>query len=132
VKARAMLRMVDQINNSLLAALPSRAEPRVAVDCATCHRGVALPKSLQTTLFEIVQSQGVSPAIEKYRQLRRDALLGQYNFGEWEINELARRLSETGDVKSALAVLEMNLEFYPASAELQRLIAAAKKQLDAR
>jgi len=131
-KARAMLRMVDQINNGPLSQLPSRAEPRVTVDCATCHRGVAVPKSLQTTLFEIVQAQGVPAAIEKYRQLRRDALLGQYNFGEWEINELARRLTDAGDVKAALAILEMNQEFYPASADLQRLIAAAKKQLDAR
>ena len=132
IKARAMLRMVDQINTVLLAQLPSRAEPRVAVDCATCHRGAALPKSLQTTLFEIVKAQGVAAAIDKYRQLRRDALLGQYNFGEWEINELARRLSEAGDLKSAVAILEMNLEFYPASVELPRLIATAKKQIDAR
>jgi hypothetical protein len=132
IKARAMLRMVDQINTGLLAQLPSRAEPRVAVECATCHRGVALPKSLQTTLFEIVKGQGVAAAIDKYRQLRRDALLGQYNFGEWEINELARRLSEAGDPKSAVAILEMNQEFYPASAELPRIIAAAKKQLEAK
>jgi hypothetical protein len=131
-KARAMLRMVDQINASFLAQLASRAEPRVAVDCATCHHGVAIPKSLQTTLFEIVKAQSAPAAIEKYRQLRRDALLGQYNFGEWEINELARRLTEAGDVKSALAILEMNQEFYPASVELTRLIAAAKKQLEAR
>lgn len=131
VKARAMLRMVEQINSTQLTQLPSRAEPRVTVECSTCHHGVALPKSLQTTLFEIVQAQGAPAAIEKYRQLRRDALLGQYNFGEWEINELARRLTEAGDVKSAVAVLEMNLEFYPTSAELPRIIAAAKKQLDA-
>ena len=77
-------------------------------------------------------AQGAPAAIEKYRQLRHDALLGQYNFGEWEINELARRLTEAGDVKAALAVLEMNQEFYPNSVELPRLIAAAKKQLEAR
>jgi photosynthetic reaction center cytochrome c subunit len=131
VKARAMLRMVEQINTGLLAAVPSRVEPRVTVDCATCHRGVAIPKSLQTTLFEIVQTQGAAAAIDKYRELRRDALLGQYNFGEWEINELARRLAEAGNVKAALAILEMNQEFYPASVELQRLIATARKQLEA-
>src|SRR5688572_33506334 len=33
VKARAMLKMVDQINGPLLASLPARAEPRVVVDC---------------------------------------------------------------------------------------------------
>jgi photosynthetic reaction center cytochrome c subunit len=129
-KARAMLRMVEQINTVALAQLPSRAQPRVVVDCATCHRGSALPKSLQTTLFEIVQAQGAPAAIAKYRELRRDALLGQYNFGEWEVNELARRLAEAGNTKAALAVLEMNQEFYPASIELPRLIAAAKKQIE--
>jgi Photosynthetic reaction centre cytochrome C subunit len=132
VKARAMLRMVDQINQGLLAQLPARAEPRVTVDCATCHRGLAIPKSLQTTLFEIARAQGVPAAIEKYRQLRRNALLGQYNFDEWEINELARRLNEAGETKAALAMLEMNLEFYPTSVELPRLIATAKKLLEGR
>src|SRR5689334_24081870 len=39
LKARAMLRMVDHINASLLTQIPSRAEPRVVLDCATCHRG---------------------------------------------------------------------------------------------
>jgi Photosynthetic reaction centre cytochrome C subunit len=130
-KARAMLRMVDQINTGLLAQLPSRAEPRVTVDCATCHRGVALPKSLQTTLFEIAQADGAPAAVAKYRELRRDAALGSFNFGEWEINELARRLTEAGNHKAALAVLEMNREYHPLSVELERLIAAARKQVDA-
>ena len=56
-KARAMLRMTDEINKTLLPKIPSRAEPRVEVDCATCHRGRRTPKSLQTTLFEIVEQR---------------------------------------------------------------------------
>lgn len=94
VKARAMLRMVDQLTNTMLASLPSRAEPRVNVSCATCHHGLALPKSLQTTLLEIVNAQGAAAAVARYRQLRhQDTLVaGKYNFGEWEINELARQL----------------------------------------
>ena len=90
-----MLRMIDQVNRTLLAELPSRAEPRVGVECATCHRGLSLPKSLQTTLFEIVKKDGAAAAVARYRELRGgDTLSGRYNFGEWEINELARRLSE--------------------------------------
>ena len=61
--ARAMLRMVEQLNTVTLAQLPSRAQPRVVVDCATCHRGVAVPKSLQTTLLEIVDAEGVAAAV---------------------------------------------------------------------
>ncbi|HZR25188.1 MAG TPA: c-type cytochrome [Vicinamibacterales bacterium] len=122
VKARTMLQMVDQINNVALAKLASRAEPRVTVDCATCHRGVSVPKSLQTTLFEIVQAQGAPAAATKYRELRKDESLGRYNFGEWEMNELARRLTEAGNRSAAIAMLELNGEFYPKSADIDALI----------
>src|SRR5437868_12753154 len=57
-KARAMLRMVDTVNKKLLSDVPSRAEPRVEVGCVTCHRGLPLPKTLQTTLLEIVKNDG--------------------------------------------------------------------------
>lgn len=127
--ARAMLRMIDQLNNVTLAQLSSRAQPRVVVDCATCHRGVPLPKSLQTTLFEIVDAQGAPAAIAKYRELRREAELGHYNFGQWEINELARRLTEAGKTEAAIAILEMNGEFYPASAEIDVLIGEQYRRL---
>lgn len=124
VKARAMLRMVDQINNGILPQLPSRAEPRVSVGCATCHRGLTLPKSLQTTLLEIVEKDGAAAAVAKYRELRASTLVdGLYNFGEWEINELARRLTEAGRTADAIAILEMNGEFYPASASIDFTLA---------
>lgn len=124
LKARAMLRMVDQLNSSMLPALPSRAEPRVEVTCATCHRGLPLPKTLQTTLLEITKREGAAAAVARYRQLRAaEAFTGRYNFGEWEINELARRLSESGDPSSAIAILEMNGEFYPKSSAIDFMIA---------
>ncbi len=119
-KARAMLRMTDQVNTSLLAQIPSRAEPRVTVGCVTCHRGLTLPKSLQTTLLEIVNKDGVPAAIERYRALRgTTTVAGKYNFGEWEINELARRLVEAKNTAGAIAILEMNGEFHPASPAIE-------------
>jgi len=123
VKARAMLKMTDEINKSLLTQIPSRAEPRVEVNCSTCHRGLALPKSLQTKLLEIVQTDGVDAATARYRQLRRDdTLSGKYNFGEWEINELARRLVEGNNRPAAIAILEMNGEYYPKSPSIDNLL----------
>ena len=116
LKARAMLRMTDEINTTLLPKVPSRAEPRVTVDCATCHHGTRLPKSLQTTLFEIASTDGPAAAVARYRELRSsDTLSGKYNFGEWEINELARRLTDAKKPEAAIALLEMNGEFYPKS-----------------
>jgi tetratricopeptide (TPR) repeat protein len=119
LKARAMLRMTDELNTTILPRLPSRAEPRVEVSCATCHRGLPLPKTLQTTLYEIVQKDGAAAAVARYRKLRNDdTLSGRYNFGEWEINELARRLVEAKNPTAAVAILEMNGEFYPKSAAI--------------
>ena len=122
IKARAMLRMVDQVNTTLLGQRPSRAEPRVVVDCATCHRGLALPKSLQTTLLEVVEKDGVAAAAARYRELRADMPLGRYNFDEWEMNELARRLTEAGNTDAAIAMLELNGEFNPKSADVDVLL----------
>jgi hypothetical protein len=119
VKARAMLRMVEQINGPVLSALPARAEPKVAVDCVTCHRGLPLPKTLQTLLFETVNRDGAEAATKRYRDLRANqALTGRWNFGEWEINELVRRLRDAGKVQEAIAILEMNGEFHPKSADI--------------
>jgi tetratricopeptide (TPR) repeat protein len=129
MKARAMLRMTDDINNTLLPKVPSRAEPPVRVECVTCHRGVRRPKSLQTSLFEIVASDGAPAAIKRYRELRdATSLLGKYNFGEWEINELARRLVEAKNVEAAIAILDMNGEFYPKSAEFDFMAAELHRE----
>ena len=119
VKARAMLRMVDQLNGSILAQMAARANPRVDVDCATCHHGLALPKSLQTTLLEVIEKDGIAAAVERYRALRQDTMpFGRYNFGEWEVNELARRLTEAGKTGDAIAMLELNGEFNAKSPEI--------------
>lgn len=123
-KARAMLRLTDQVNKTLLPEVPFRADPAVRVDCVTCHHGLSLPKSLQTTLFEVVNKEGAPAAVARYRQLRgSDTLTGKYNFDEWEINELARRLAEAGKPADAIAMLELNGEFYPKSSAIDFLIA---------
>lgn len=127
--ARAMLRMMDQLNTVTLAQLPNRAEPRVVIECVTCHRGVAVPKSLQTTMFEIIQTQGTAAAVAKYRELRTDASLGRYNFGEWEVNELARRLSQAGKSQDAIAMLELNGEFFPKAPEIDAFIGEQYEKL---
>jgi len=128
VKARAMLRMADQLNNTTLAQLPARSEPRVTIDCATCHHGLALPKSLQTTLFETIEKDGVQAAVARYRELRTDMALGRYNFGEWEMNALARRLSAAGNADAAIAMLELNGEFNPKSPDIDLLIGDAYRK----
>lgn len=122
-QARAMLKMVAAINGTLLPQLPFHAAPAVKVDCVTCHRGLSVPKTLQTTLFEIATTEGGPAAAARYRELRKDFLAsGRYNFGEWETNELARRLAEAGHADAAVTILETNAEFHPGSGAIDMFL----------
>jgi tetratricopeptide (TPR) repeat protein len=115
-KARAMMRMIETINTTLLPQLPGRSQPAVAVDCVTCHRGLAVPKTIETVLLDAVARDGAAAAVRRYRDLRaKDTLTGRWDFDEWRVNEVARILVERKNPDAAIALLEMNGEFYPAS-----------------
>ena len=114
-KARLMMRMVGTINDSILTRLVSRSDPPVRVQCLTCHRGSALPKTLDAVLAETITKQGVDSAIAQYRKLRNESLvLGRYNFGEQTLSGLARQYT-TSNPDAAIKLLELNQEFFPTS-----------------
>lgn len=123
-KARHMLRMVDQINTQLLANLESKADPPVNVQCVTCHRGSALPKTLEQVLAEVIKTEGIPAAVQRYKELRENTMpSGRFNFGEWSINELGRKLAAAGDTTAAIAMFELNQEYYPRSVSIDLFIA---------
>jgi tetratricopeptide (TPR) repeat protein len=118
-KARAMLKLVDTLNRSLLPAIPARRDPPVQVDCVTCHRGQSVPKTLASDLTDVIRTKGIEAAVQRYRELREKTLLrGLYAFDEWTMNELARKLTEAGNTQAAVAMLELNGEYYPKSADI--------------
>ena len=118
-KARAMLRMTDEINGKLLAAIPDRATPVVKVDCVTCHRGLPLPKTLATVLTERIDKDGIDAGVAEYRRLRTNTMeSGRFDFGEWSMNELGRALAEAGKRDAAIAMLTLNAEHFPKSAAI--------------
>ena len=122
-KARVMMRMVQTLNTTTLADLPGRSAPPVGVDCATCHRGSALPKMLDAVLRETIAKDGIPAAVKQYRELRGEMEQGRYDFGEWSMNELARILTAEGNTAAAIAMLELNAEFYPKSASIDMMLA---------
>jgi tetratricopeptide (TPR) repeat protein len=123
-KARAMLKMVDEINGKLLATIPERQSPPVRIDCVTCHRGSPVPMTLATLLTETIAADGIDAAVAKYKQLRANTLeSGRFDFGEWSMNELGRTLAESGRRDAAIAMLRLNGEHYPKSAAIDMLLA---------
>ncbi|HJQ21815.1 MAG TPA: photosynthetic reaction center cytochrome c subunit family protein [Gemmatimonadaceae bacterium] len=116
--ARVMLRMVDTVNRVFLARIPNRDVPNTSVTCVTCHRGNAKPTTIETVLLNTASTLGVDSAIARYRALRGDMASGKYNFGEQPVSEVARRLADQGRYDQAIALLQMNQEFYPNSVNI--------------
>ena len=115
-KARSMIRMVSAINGQYLAALPSRREPPIAVSCATCHHGVAQPRSIQQLVQSAYDARGVEGADSIYRALRaRYYGAAAYDFGEVPLTDVAAKLQEQGKVADAVRLYKLNIEMLPSS-----------------
>ena len=110
--AREMIRMVQQINSSVLTALPPRDERRQEVSCYTCHRGAQRPPlAMDLELSQIAEARGADAAVDHYRSLRRAELgAGRYDFGPRALGTAAMRLVEAGKTELALPLARLNAE----------------------
>lgn len=131
LQARHMLRMVDRLNEELLPGLPERDRPGLRVECKTCHRGLRKPHLLRTELRTVIAEEGVDAAVARYRELREHAMEdGAYDFGVWEMNELARQLEADGLLAEAAGMLELNEEVHPRDASIPRTLGPLYERLD--
>jgi tetratricopeptide (TPR) repeat protein len=111
-----MMRMVDNLNRQVLPLVPERKDPPVAIKCDTCHRGITRPITLLDDMLLTSHTSGVDSAITRYRALREDyETSGTYDFGEWEINDVAEKLFKEGSNRDAIAMFQLNEEFHPES-----------------
>jgi tetratricopeptide (TPR) repeat protein len=107
--ARAMLRMVEAINQQYITKLESKTSRRV--ECVTCHHGLSKPVAMNALLAETIEKKDVDAAIALYRDLRKRAYgSGQYNFGETPLNQLTESLLKQHKTKEAAAIMELNVE----------------------
>jgi hypothetical protein len=131
--ARDMLRLVRQLNTRDLPATARRSDPPVQVDCVTCHRGLPIPRTIETELLAVIRESGIEAAVRRYRDLRANAQhMGLFRFTEWPVTELARSLAESGDVASAIRILELNREYYPESSAIVTRLVDAYLKVDRR
>ena len=113
--ARAMIAMTRDINAKVRAAAAPATDIE-QVQCVTCHRGVPVPRQLSEILLQTLKTQGAAAAIEQYRELRKQFYGRQaYDFGENTLLGLAQQIASSRPSDS-IALLQLNLEFYPRSA----------------
>ena len=116
-KARAMLQMVQDINQNHIAQLPDRGEPNIEVSCLTCHAGRNRPTTLEQELTWALADGGIEAMQARYAELRERYFgMGAYNFGTRTLEGIARSL-QSDKPDAAMAAIEMNLEQYPESAQ---------------
>lgn len=130
VKAREMLRMVTAINQEHLSKLAARREPRIVVTCATCHHGIAEPRSLQQVLLTAYDAGGADSTEAAYRALR-ERYYGRavYDFGEVPLADVATTVRSRNKLADAVRLYVLNTQFSPSSAFAFRVAAGAQLAL---
>lgn len=113
--ARGMLKMLGKVEKELTSIQPAKAE-RVNVGCVTCHHGRPLPMTLGEELTRVYTAGGADSTIAHYRALR-DRFYGSasYDFREGSLIDVANAALAKKDPQGAIAILNVDAEFYPES-----------------
>jgi tetratricopeptide (TPR) repeat protein len=129
--AKQMIAMTKELNARVEAASGKATGVATKVDCATCHRGVPIPKPLGDVLWDTTRTQGAPAAITQYRDLRtRFFGKAAYDFSEQTLLTLSQRLANARP-DDAIAFAKLNLEFYPnSSASYQAVAFAYTRKVD--
>src|SRR3954469_1897450 len=115
--ARGMMLLAREINAKLPEAVGKSADATTRVGCATCHRGIPIPKAITDLMTEAAASGGATAGIAKFKELREKYYPGQsYDFGETTMITMATRANTAGKVDDAIAYLQANVEYFPKSA----------------
>jgi tetratricopeptide (TPR) repeat protein len=113
--ARQMMIMTADLNTKVQTITGKSPTDATRVTCVTCHRGVSIPGQLSDIITATDVQKGVEAAVQQYRDLRSQYYGRQsYDFGEDTLVTAATTLANTHP-DDAVALLNLNLEFFPQS-----------------
>lgn len=125
--ARGMMLLTREINEKLPPAISKSSEATTRVGCATCHRGVPIPKQITDIVADAAATGGSTEGLAKFKELREKFYGGQsYDFSENGLLTIAQRANAASKADDALAYLQANLEYYPKSARTYLAMAQIK------
>jgi hypothetical protein len=124
--ARGMLLLAREINDKLPAAVGKTADATTRVGCATCHRGVPIPKQITDVVTDAAANGGAAAGLARFRDLRTQFYGGQsYDFSENGLLGIAQRAMTASKPDDALVYLQANVEYYPKSARTYQVMSQA-------
>ena len=125
--ARGMMLLAREINTKLPEAIGKSADATTRVGCATCHRGVPIPKQIADIVTDAAAGGGATAGLAKFKELREKFYGGQsYDFSEGSLVIIAQRANTANKADDALGYLNANLEYYPKSARTYLVMAQIK------
>jgi photosynthetic reaction center cytochrome c subunit/tetratricopeptide repeat protein len=114
--ARGMMLLTRDINARLPDAIGKARDATTRVGCATCHRGVPVPRQITDVVTDAAAAGGSAAGLAKFRELREKFYGGQsYDFSENGLIATAQRAIAANKPDDALAYLQANVEYYPKS-----------------
>jgi hypothetical protein len=79
---------------------------------------IGIPKpSINEALMDLVLADSIPAAINKYHELKKNNS-NDFNFKESQLNSFGYQLLQVGKVDLAIAILKLNVESYPQSANV--------------
>ena len=119
--ARRMILMSREIIGKLPEVTGKQASAITALRCATCHRGVAVPKVTEVALSDALAKSGAASAVQQYKDSRKQAL----DYNENALVAYAATLVNGDKADDALALLQANTELDPNHAPTYAAMAQA-------
>ena len=123
VVALEMMKMVADINGKYIASIKTGHDPKVQVNCATCHHGQERPRSLVDILEETYEAEGAEATLAKYRDLHeRYYGRASFDFGLYTMDDLALEWAGAGKPEDARALIELHAETYSESSHMETVL----------
>jgi tetratricopeptide (TPR) repeat protein len=127
-RARAMMKIAQDLNANLPKALDEPADQLTRVGCITCHRGVPEPKQIGEILAKTSKEKGFAAASAQYGELKTKYYGAQaYDFSEQGLIATARPLIQQNRQDEAIQFLDMNVKMFPKSAASYVTMAQAQQ-----
>jgi tetratricopeptide (TPR) repeat protein len=127
-RARAMMKIAQDLNARLPMDLGESADELTRVGCITCHRGVPEPKQIGEILAKTSKEKGFAAASAQYNELKSKYYGAQaYDFSEQGLIATARPLIQQNRADEAIQFLQLNVQMFPKSAASYVTMAQAQQ-----